>query len=506
MTEQASSSKMLAITAIAIFAFAVFLRMPSCYESFWLDELHSAWVVWDGVDQVYSRSVIGHQSPVYFYLLWTWKQLCGTSEVMLRLSSVLPVAFSCGLLTFSVSRWSQSYIAGAVAGLLLALENNSLFFGTELRPYAWVILFSAIATDCFLRLWSTRYRHDEKGAWLMLVASLMGAALFQPTSLGVLMWLPCILWTKWAIIDPRACFRLTRTDGVCGIMVLLVGIVLWIVTLQDSWQQKSIWSAFGTAASIDQIARVWNWTWLWTVPLIGLAVGIIIRSLLTLPCDRKWIGSLLTIALLAVGTTCLYWFCSFMEFAPIWHRRYFVAALPLFASISGGSVGYLHQSLPNRPTGAALAAVIGTLLILGLGTQQRTFTRLHQYPVALVVRGEDWRGAVNEINRDSDAARQLFLDSGLIEARSWITPNLFQQEKKLHREYLEFPVRGPYRIEHSVIPVGSSLQPLHGTTAVANHDAQPVIILTRRPASLARKQLPQRGVKGFGGVSVVLPK
>lgn len=506
MTEQASSSKTIAITAMAIFAFAVFLRMPSCYESFWLDELHSAWVVWDDVGQVYSRSVIGHQSPVYFYLLWTWKQLCGTSEVMLRLSSVLPVAFSCGLLTFSVSRWSHSYIAGAVAGLVLALENNSLFFGTELRPYAWVILFSAIATDCFLRLWSMRCRHDAQGAWLLLVASLMGAALFQPTSLGVLMWLPCILCTRWAIRDPRACFRVTRTDGVCGVMVLLVGVALWMVTLQDSWQQKSIWSAFGTAASIDQIARVWNWTWLWAAPLIGLVVGIIIRSLLTLPYDRKWIGGLFTIALLAFGTTCLYWFCSFMEFAPIWHRRYFVAALPLFASISGGSVGYLHRSLPNRPTGTALAAVMGTLLILGLGTEQRTLTRIHQYPVALVVRGEDWRGAFEQINRDRDAAPQLFLDSGLIESRSWITPDLFQPEKKLQREYLEFPVRGPYRTELPVIPVGSSLHPLHGTGMVADHDAQPTIILTRRPAGLARKQLPERRVMGFGGVSLVLPK
>ena len=200
MTEQASSSKTIAITAAVIFAFAIFLRVPSCYESFWLDELHSAWVVWDGISQVYPRAVIGHQSPVYFYLLWTWKQVCGTSEVMLRLSSVLPVAFACGLLTFSVCRWSRSCIAGAVAGLVLAVENNSLFFGTELRPYAGVILFSAVATDCFLRLWSTRCRNDAQGTWLLLIASLTCAALFQPTSLGVLIWLPCFLCLRWAII------------------------------------------------------------------------------------------------------------------------------------------------------------------------------------------------------------------------------------------------------------------------------------------------------------------
>ena len=506
MTEQASSSKTIAITGAVIFAFAIFLRVPSCYESFWLDELHSAWVVWDGISQVYPRSVIGHQSPVYFYLLWTWKQVCGTSEVMLRLSSVLPVAFACGLLTFSVCRWSRSCIAGAVAGLVLAVENNSLFFGTELRPYALVILFSAVATDCFLRLWSTRCRNDAQGTWLLFIASLTCAALFQPTSLGVLMWLPCFLCLRWAIMNPRACFRITRIDSVCGIMILLVGVALWIVTLQDSWQQKSIWSAFGTATSIEQIAHIWNWTWLLIVPLVGLTIGMIIRSLLTLPYDRSWMGSLLILALLTFGTTCLYWLCSLLELAPIWHRRYFVAALPLFACVSGGSVGYLQRSFPHPTVGTALATIIGAILILGLGTQQRTLPRLHQYPVALVVRGEDWRGAVEQINGTNDSAQQLLLDSGLIEGRSWITPDLFQPKKKRQREYLEFPVRGPYRTQLPAIPVGSSLQPLVGTSAPVDRGAQSVIILTRRPASHTRRQLPDSQVKSFGGVSIVLPK
>ena len=92
------------LISIAVCSLAIFLRLPSCYESLWLDELHSAWIISDGIGSVYQRSIIGHQSPCYYYVLWTWQELFGDSELLLRLNSVLLVAGACGVLCFGIKR------------------------------------------------------------------------------------------------------------------------------------------------------------------------------------------------------------------------------------------------------------------------------------------------------------------------------------------------------------------------------------------------------------------
>ena len=102
------------LASIAVFTIAVLLRLPSCYESFWLDELHSAWIVADDVGSVYQRSVLGHQSPFYYFQLWIWKQVVGNSEVMLRLNSVLLVAGGCSVIAYGIIRWTNSLLAGTV--------------------------------------------------------------------------------------------------------------------------------------------------------------------------------------------------------------------------------------------------------------------------------------------------------------------------------------------------------------------------------------------------------
>ena len=45
--------------SLVIFGTAIFLRAPSCYESLWVDELHSAWCVWGTFDQILERAESG---------------------------------------------------------------------------------------------------------------------------------------------------------------------------------------------------------------------------------------------------------------------------------------------------------------------------------------------------------------------------------------------------------------------------------------------------------------
>ncbi|MGI9474818.1 MAG: hypothetical protein ACR2NZ_25025, partial [Rubripirellula sp.] len=470
--------------AVAAFALAVFLRMPSCYESFWLDELHSAWVIWDGLAEVYPRSVIGHQSPIYFYILWFWKQIVGESEMLLRLSSVIPVALSCSLITVAVARWCNSIPAGLTGGAVLAVENNSLFFGTELRPYGFIILCASVATISFVKMWSTESRHQQPKTWCILIASIILGAIIQPTSLGVLAWLPAALLGRWFLVDRRKLASVTPLDGLSALSIVLAAVWLWRITLQESWQQKSIWAAFGSATDPHQILQAWNWTWLLAVPLILLLIGFFVRWRLTeLKLDPSHSVCLLMLAALAFGTTCLYWIGSRLELAPIWHRRYFVAVIPLLAVICGGCVGYLQHSIPKSRIGLPVGCLGALILIAGIGFGQRTIQQLTRYPVALVVRGEDWRGAIKWIAEHSTVDDRVLVDAGLIEGHAWIRADLLLAENELKRDYLTLPASGPYFTGRQQFPVGSDLLPIEDAPEKNTVDPRPVFILTRRSAA-----------------------
>lgn len=513
------------IAAALVFALAMALRMPSCYESLWLDELHSAWTVWADLGAVTSRAEAGHQSPVYYYGLWVWKQLAGPSELGLRLSSVLATSLSCSVLTIGVTRWSGTLASGITAGMVLAIERNAIFFGTELRPYAWIVLLASVGQVCFLFLASTRSRQEHPGWWSILLGAIAFAALLQPTSLGVLILLPFTLFVFWLRRDRAEARRFCRIDSfwLFAAAVTIVGV--WRLSLADAWSQRSLWGAFGTATTPTQIIEVWDWTWLWVAPLV-LATGTLIVCRPTKGCqaERQW-HAVILLASVALVATGLYWLISWSGWAPLWHRRYFIAVLPTFACLSGGAVALVATATGKHASGRKQVKAIGctlaaaSLVTIGLGWQQRTLTALATYPVALAVRGENWRAAVQWINDRASKDDAIFLEPDLIESQR-LNPPIAQQEanssrpsaaeadQERLRTYLLYPVRGPYSVEQPVqlwkdrqLQTGDATRP----TPVQSVTAPRQILLIRRPAHQVRKRYPSREeVIPFGNLSVVI--
>ena len=512
MKSQGRSDRRVAIASIAVLAIATALRMPSCYESFWLDELHSAWTVWDGLSEVASRADRGHQSPFYYFGLWFWKCVVGGSELGLRMSSVLATSMACAVLTFGVADWTRNVAAGVAAGMILAIESNAIFFGTDLRPYAGVILFAAIAQIGFLRLADSKSRVANRGQWSLLIVCILVAALLQPTSLGILCLFPVALLTRWAIVHPRELVRFTLFDAWLILAVAAILLVFWKITLGESWQERSQWALFGQAVELRQLFTIWTWRWLLILPLalaIALALGAIgFRGRLP---HRELFLTLGVLSIIAVFGNFLYWFVSWMGWAPIWHRRYFVSVLPIFATIVGLSVEAVASCGRDWGWGERTRRVVGALtallFVLGLGWHQGTWQALPGYPVALAIRGEDWRSAVAWLNRNAGDADQVYLDPGLIESRVLFWSNRGEPPKHLTEagsEYLRFPVRGPYPLERAValcdVAIQSQVAPILPPQKGAAY------ILARRPAQLVPpppKSVNQRVIP-FGGVSVVL--
>ena len=240
------SPKVLTTSAtLIVLTIAIMVRIPSCYQSFWVDELHSAWCIWDSLGDVAKRATIGNQSPVYFGGLWFWKQAFGGSELALRMSSVLMTSIAAAVMTVGVSRWTTSPMAGLASGLVMALESNAIFFGTELRPYAAVILCATVATLSFVRLLES---DDSREAWNLLAISTLIAFMVQPTAIAVLSIL-FLLLVLCRFGRPSSDFGFSGWNAMLLGSYLVGAWAIWNWTLAESLESRQQWTAFAVAPS-----------------------------------------------------------------------------------------------------------------------------------------------------------------------------------------------------------------------------------------------------------------
>lgn len=504
-----------AITALLVFSIAILLRAPSCYESFWLDELHSAWCIWGSFGDVGARAKAGHQMPAYFWTLWCWKQLFGGSEFALRMSSVIAVSASCGLLTYLTATRFKSLAGGFTAGMILSIEQNSLFFGTELRPYGCILFTTTIAVFCFASLLDDTNNNDLQSSrknWLTLLCVVATGFLLQPTSLGTLIVFPIILIAIGKKpFDPNRKKATTVSRVAYGLLICVtIGGLISRTNLLDAWEQRELWSAFGKSYLIGEIAYIWNWTCLWILPLTALTF-----LLLSFGCKKAWKQNqnLLTIiaylAMLCILITGIYWVISWNPIIPLWHRRYFIGVLPIFACLAGFSIVFaeriLNASKQSRSVYQIMVhpALICFFIIGTLAWNQGLVQTIGNYPTAYAKRGERWREAVKYINRIASDDDAIWVAPGLIEEklyrqaqRGTLTQNQHDVQIPIE-DYLLYAVHGPYKLAYAAKIWTGQLSQLEPSGRN--------ILLARTPASRLDATLKKSNlVTTFGGLSVIV--
>jgi mannosyltransferase len=501
----------LAISSIIIIAVVIALRLPSCGESFWVDELHTAWTIHDDLADVLPRAHIGHQQPYYFGLLWIWRQVFGESELALRMTSALSVAVASVILNVAVARSTGVAIAGLASGMFLAIESNSIFFGTELRPYAVVMLASAAACSFAVRAWNEA-PSQRSAAWVMLFVSLGIAAIMQLTSLGILGWLPFVVLARWCWIDWRAVFRPRRTDALVLLVIIAVVYLSMPRHILETWNTRSLWSSFASAHSVNEIWRLWPWLVGIVLPAGWFALNSILTWQFRFPAEVSFATSL---AMILVGSTCVFWLVSSNGIAPLWHHRFMIAGLPMLAWIFGAMIGggagrwSFRRSWQNV---LCLAVSISLLALLGYWSQDK-LPRISKNGWQLVFRGENWRGAIDHVNQRAQATDAVAINAGLIEQAAWHNEIAKAVLKDDLNEYLSYPVRGPYQLSNAASVVAVNLSPM-------NHWAmthQRGWLISRGPASRLKVLIQEHvrvnriapnslkiDVRSFGGVSVAL--
>lgn len=472
--------------AALVAAVALVMRLPSCGESFWLDELHSAWAVGGSFSEVAPRAAMGNQTSGYFHLLWVWSSLVGQGELPMRLSSVLATCLASALLVVGVALRTGNPWAGLVAGALLAVDPNGVFFGCELRPYAFVMLYSVLAVWSMMawlgptyfgplemrrdavggRFWKSHYGARWRLAMLFWICV---AALIHPTSLGVLsLLIPSSVAVAWM----RGRLQLWRADAVAAIVVAATLCALAASTLPESWERRDLWKAFGRATSWWQLWYAWSWIPIVVVPIVAVvlvgAVGRIMDRFpktarddsSSRPTNSTWIG--IVPGAVAVVATIVYFCLSYFDWVPLWHRRYFVAALPLLAWTMGELVAICVAGLvriinavrgdqevrEKRRIDWFCGLMVGVSLIGFTLWYQGTLQTLAGGRLPLQLRGEQWRGAVDLVRDQMQKRDVVWLDSQLIEA-SFLRrpPDDSDVVSEAQWDYLSFPLGGPYRLD-----------------------------------------------------------
>lgn len=447
---------------LGILLVAFWLRACQSSESLWLDELHTAWVVADGLRPLPRRAALGNYSPVYFGLVWAATQLAGFDEFGLRLCSILAGTALVGGVYLVAARWTSCWQAGLLAALLVAVDRHCVFYGQEARPYALVQLVGLVNIGLFARA-SARPSALSRGLWIATAVLLFylhyTAALLLAAELAYIgaIWLARFrpAWTGHggrpqghAPVDAgtdrarAACpWRWGWIDGlVVGVCVLpalphLRQIALrradWSLFVPERtwWKVWEIGNVFPLGmyvlTPVTVLAIAWGCTWLCRAR----------RGMATTRPRMNGSGLLLVACWLLVPAM-IAWVATSQATTPLFFRRYLIvsAVTPILVA------AWCAAACPSVGWRAALATTV-----LGLSIYQGGMVgRWRQDGRVLGDRAQDWRGAVAHVRDQSRPEQPVFVRSGLIEAERW-----YASEDLDQREYCLLPVLGLYRLEQS---------------------------------------------------------
>jgi hypothetical protein len=439
----------LMITAIALLA--GFLRFQiSSAEQLWLDELHTSWTVNGTFADVSNRARLGNQQPIFFCLTKASINWLGHSELTLRLISILASIGTLVVASWLTWRWTSSTVASTIVALLMAIDSQFVFYGSEARPYALVQFLGVIQVLLFARIiWASgakalngrlENRDSLLPFWGLAVASvaliythLTSIWLMAAEALFLLL---LMMWRLKKSAPRIPCFRFLSTGAVTLFAILpLFSQTSMILDRKENWESVS--------SLLGLLSDGWiGMTTLILIPTIYLAIANDIRRTSAsesisenLP-SRVFDSRLGFVFLWAIIPFLLVAMLHCFKVAPLALGRYTLVGASAFPIFAGLCIGQLASSW-NR---AALAICIfaGACALNPLASELVTQGTITQ------MRIEDWKTPITEINlNDAKSAQPVFLFANVIEDSA-----AFANSELSFQEYLLFPLGGIDQIEN----------------------------------------------------------
>ncbi len=176
------------------------LRLPSLGNSLFGDEIGSYFIVTGHslgrIVHILNGHGVDTNPPLYFWLARASEALLGDSERSLRLVSLLAGTTAIPM-TYSLGRRTFGRGAGLIGAALIALSPYLIFFSTEARAYALVMVLLLGSTLALLRAL------EERGhRWWVAYAAISCAAMYTHYT-SVIILAAQFIWAFWARPDAR---------------------------------------------------------------------------------------------------------------------------------------------------------------------------------------------------------------------------------------------------------------------------------------------------------------
>jgi len=268
--------------------------------------------------------------PLHNLILHGWIRFFGSSEVSVRIPSIVASAVFLLSLHWLTSRISSSFSA-FLAVLLCAVSPFFVFHGEEARPYslaACLALFSACAMLRGL---------DSPGLRWSLIYGISCAALVYTQYLGVLILLPQFGFIALSESPARRKLLLAGGLGMLSILpwLSLVGMgivhesatrIRWITRPQAADPLKFFFSIFGYL-NLDGSTRV-----LFLLYVVG--IGVLLTKVRSIP-----LRIVLLLGALATFAPAVTWIVSRFGSFSIWAPRQLVGSAAFFVVLLSSGVG-----------------------------------------------------------------------------------------------------------------------------------------------------------------------
>lgn len=118
--------------------------LPAAPDLLSLDNAQPAWRIWTSLD-------LDFHPPLYYLALRCWRHLAGSSDLALRLLSML-AGIAALILIYDLTRLAHGAVAGLWAAALFAVANTQIDFAQEARMYMPLVALSLASANALMRI------------------------------------------------------------------------------------------------------------------------------------------------------------------------------------------------------------------------------------------------------------------------------------------------------------------------------------------------------------------
>lgn len=412
------------VASLLVIVFVRLWVMP-LGSSLWLDEIGTYWVTNARFTEIVPRAQLFPQSVPYAAIVWIVRALGGSSEIVLRLPSLLAACVAAWLLYRLGLEFFDQETAFIAIGIFIALPDITFAAG-DARPYAFAVLTTIGALWMLVR-WHKRRRTIDAGCYVLFAtATIYFQYLFATT---------VVVHAAYTLSRWRGATRVSLRAVVVAAVAMALLVTPGAILVMQMARDRA-YHSYGRMPGMDSMLEALAPPLVLGALLLSVFVGWTLRPMMRLqpfprakgngpqdgtagriaPEDVLWLLSLsvaIPVALLVVA--------SRATGAPLFHPRYMMCVEPAVALLAAWLLRTIH------PGGVRRAVAVCYLLIMFL-----TFGNVTH--LGTTHTKEDWRAAMQMV-RALTGQRPVLMSGIYIES-----DNLAWVQDARHLSYMRAPL------------------------------------------------------------------